>query len=327
MDIFSYHDGSFMVAGDTLLMYSGKSAEPVTIPAEASPGHPIRVIGSGAFAHDSILHSVTIPDGVTSIGERAFYGCKALSSVTIPDSVTSIGERAFDGCEHLQTIHCPFSQENDILPLGNCLTDVNGNCIVLEPQRIEFLRRLPKDLFSAPSFVPTNVSVLFCDQTSPDQDDSGSACNVCEHTDAVCFDSTLVQHTEDEAFRQLLITGCFESDQPEAEAYNDWFLKTRNKPEIEKTCLVKYCPAETGAGKRGNRAELHLRRGYWFWPSAQRIAWKNKMYYLYSRNYLTGSNDVPYYRLAMAIYDGNGLVNDQGILEEVYAKYKLSAIL
>ena len=51
------------------------------------------------------------------------------------------------------------------------------------------------------------------------------------------------------------------------------------------------------------------------------------MYYLYSRNYLTGSNYVPYYRLAMAIYDGNGLVSDQGILEEVYAKYKLSAIL
>lgn len=47
----------------------------------------------------------------------------------------------------------------------------------------------------------------------------------------------------------------------------------------------------------------------------------------YSRNYLTGSNDVPYYRLAMAIYDGNGLVTDQGILEEVYVKYKLSAIL
>ena len=75
----------------------------------------------------SNIHSVTIPQKVTSIGKRAFYDCKnlttlvlgediktignyafecctSLTGVTIPQSVTSIGYSAFEGCTALNPL-------------------------------------------------------------------------------------------------------------------------------------------------------------------------------------------------------------------------------
>ena len=63
----------------------------------------------GAFECCSMLTSVTIPEGVTSIGSSAFYGCSSLTSVTIPNSVTSIGDYAFRGCSTLTSITIPSS--------------------------------------------------------------------------------------------------------------------------------------------------------------------------------------------------------------------------
>ena len=73
-----------------------------------------RCVCDGAFASGNFLfyptlHSVTIPDSVTSIGDSAFAGCKNLQSVTIPDSVTSISACAFYGCESLHSITIPES--------------------------------------------------------------------------------------------------------------------------------------------------------------------------------------------------------------------------
>lgn len=56
----------------------------------------------GAFYNDMRLHSVTIPNTVTSIGEQAFCFCTNLDSIIIPNSVTYIGERAFYSCTSLK---------------------------------------------------------------------------------------------------------------------------------------------------------------------------------------------------------------------------------
>ena len=118
---------------------SAKSTGPynITIP-EKLGGCTVTGLGDYSFAaksddgstYDPLcsnIHSVTIPQKVTSIGKRAFYDCKnlttlvlgediqtignyafecctSLTGVTIPQSVTSIGYSAFEGCTALNPL-------------------------------------------------------------------------------------------------------------------------------------------------------------------------------------------------------------------------------
>ena len=61
-------------------------------------------IGKSAFSYCSSLTSLTIPNSVTSIGYYAFEGCSSLTSLTIPNSVTSIGYSVFYGCSSLISV-------------------------------------------------------------------------------------------------------------------------------------------------------------------------------------------------------------------------------
>ena len=54
--------------------------------------------------HHHNIHSVTIPESVTSIGQSAFEACFSLDSLIIKDAATSIGESAFNGCSDLTTL-------------------------------------------------------------------------------------------------------------------------------------------------------------------------------------------------------------------------------
>lgn len=96
----------------TLQKYSGKSSS-VSIPSQEyiyhyyysdSGYYNVTAIGNTAFAGNSYVRSVTIPNSVTSIGDDAFFRCDSLSSVTIPNSVTSIGCCAFAQCDLLKNV-------------------------------------------------------------------------------------------------------------------------------------------------------------------------------------------------------------------------------
>ena len=57
-----------------------------------------------AFAENSTITSVTIPDSIKTIDEEAFYKCTELSSIIIPESVTSLGKSAFYQCTKLVSL-------------------------------------------------------------------------------------------------------------------------------------------------------------------------------------------------------------------------------
>ena len=58
------------------------------------------------YNYHSIITSVSISEGITSINDDAFNGCEYLKTITLPDSVAVIGERAFMGCSLLETVVC-----------------------------------------------------------------------------------------------------------------------------------------------------------------------------------------------------------------------------
>ncbi len=75
-----------------------------------------------AFEGCTVLTTLTISEGVTSIGAFAFSNCTGLTSVTIPSSVASIEENAFAYCKSLASI---FVAE------ANPIYDSRNNCYAI----------------------------------------------------------------------------------------------------------------------------------------------------------------------------------------------------
>ena len=95
---------------------SAKTPAPYDIEIPEKLGdYTVTVLGEDSFStddfdsplydiHHTKIHSVTIPQSVTSIGKDAFAQCRALQSLTIDDAATSIGDWAFDECYKLTTL-------------------------------------------------------------------------------------------------------------------------------------------------------------------------------------------------------------------------------
>ena len=95
-------DYSFAVDADSDAGYPGNSfcrnIHSVTIPESVTS------IGKYAFARCSSLTSLKLGENIKTIGDHAFYYCIKLESVTIPQSVTFMGDRAFTGCAQLNSL-------------------------------------------------------------------------------------------------------------------------------------------------------------------------------------------------------------------------------
>lgn len=92
----------------------GNVAIPSLVTDEDGISYRVIKIGDGAFAGNSNVITITIPQSITLIGKRAFSGCKKLSSISIPTSITRIEEETFSDCESLQQIDLP----NTITSMG-----------------------------------------------------------------------------------------------------------------------------------------------------------------------------------------------------------------
>ena len=60
-----------------------------------------------AFAVDTTITSIEVPNGFTSIGNDAFASCSSLASVVLPATLTSIGYSAFRNCTTLASVKLP----------------------------------------------------------------------------------------------------------------------------------------------------------------------------------------------------------------------------
>ena len=114
----------------------------VTIPSIVSVGgNDVLVvsIADDAFAGNTEITSVSIPESIITIGDGAFSDCKSLASVEIPASVTSIGEGAFAGCDNVNYVDLSKADNltvyaDDIKRDGNgALAGLNEDAVVVLP--------------------------------------------------------------------------------------------------------------------------------------------------------------------------------------------------
>ena len=80
----------------TITGYTGSDTA-LTVPAKLD-GSPVTEIAADAFAEQTKLTSVTLPDGLEKIADDAFFNCTSLKTLALPDSVTSLTGAAFSGC-------------------------------------------------------------------------------------------------------------------------------------------------------------------------------------------------------------------------------------
>ena len=85
--------------------YSGSDAE-VEIPAVIGEYNTV-YIGDGAFADNTDIKKVVIPEGVTEIRGNAFSGCTNLETVVFPETLNYIYMNAFRDCPALKDVVLP----------------------------------------------------------------------------------------------------------------------------------------------------------------------------------------------------------------------------
>lgn len=123
-------EDDFRINGTILTAYVGTDTF-------ASVPSTVTSIGEGAFAGNTTLQSIELPEGLREIGYNAFGGCTALTSVTIPDSVTKVGPGAFKGCSALTLADLGAGISswgsgvfNDCTSLSKVIVDGNNNYLL-----------------------------------------------------------------------------------------------------------------------------------------------------------------------------------------------------
>ena len=84
-------DFSYVIVNNSyarITRYSG-SATSVQVPSTIG-GYAVQVIGARAFQGNTVLESVELPDGLTTIYAYAFENCTSITSIHLPDSITGV---------------------------------------------------------------------------------------------------------------------------------------------------------------------------------------------------------------------------------------------
>ena len=99
----------YMSNGDgTCIVAQGDCTdENIVIPEYSPSGEMVVQIKAFAFAGNTTVKSILIPETVTAIGQGAFENCVELESVNLPGNIKMIDSYTFNGCKKLKEITIP----------------------------------------------------------------------------------------------------------------------------------------------------------------------------------------------------------------------------
>lgn len=93
----------------------------VQIPANVNyegKSYDVTVIGTNAFADNTGLTGISVPNTVTTVSDGAFSGCTALNKVELGEVVSYIAMSAFTGCTSISEVHSMNSEAPGSQPMG-----------------------------------------------------------------------------------------------------------------------------------------------------------------------------------------------------------------
>lgn len=112
----------------------------VEIP-ESMDGYTVVEIGEGAFANNSQITKVTLPDSIIHIEGEAFLGCTGLVEIVLSKNLQSIGWKGFYGCSSLKGIKIPKT-------FTSCGSNAFAGCeSFTEVEFEEGLQYIPENMF------------------------------------------------------------------------------------------------------------------------------------------------------------------------------------
>ena len=135
----------------------------------------VKELPARCFTDQTLLKSITLPEGLTKIGDRAFYQCRQLQEIELPATLESIGRLSFGWCYALEQVLIPDS----VTTIGDAafascisLKKVKGKyatnderCLILDDRLIAFamadLERfaIPEGVISIAPYAFTNSTV------------------------------------------------------------------------------------------------------------------------------------------------------------------------
>ncbi|MBQ2252658.1 MAG: leucine-rich repeat protein [Clostridia bacterium] len=128
--IFVYSDGSSSLCHETKITkdcYAVPEGETLT---EAHLADGVTVLKKEAFAGQTSLHTLTLPNSLRAIGISVFNGCSGLKLSELPPNLELIHYNAFLGCRAVTISHIP----DTVAEIGS---SAFYNCTSLETMRVD----------------------------------------------------------------------------------------------------------------------------------------------------------------------------------------------
>ncbi len=125
--------------GTEIVKFIGASSEETVIPSEYE-GYPITKICDDAFAENTRVKRIIIPESVIEIGQGAFRGCQYLSSVIFKSGADEVflGAETFMNCESLSEV--VFGRPVKVIP-QRCFAGCTGLCELTLPSSVRTVER------------------------------------------------------------------------------------------------------------------------------------------------------------------------------------------
>lgn len=314
----SYTNADYLVLDGVLILYTGIVSERIVIP-RIIDGQTIKKIGRSAFQDCTFIKSITIPDSVTRIESSAFIGCSNLKEIALPIFYNDIHIEAdaFVGCKSLERILATATEKEYQRLVSSARSLADGTLVIMSEQKIKTMLCAMSGYIEA---TPIDTKYIF---------------NVKDYAVNTILGKLVVYGLkdkltiiEDEAVMNHISTGDmrgpFASDN---ETQIDWHVRANKPAEYRRTALTYFYPSETMRLGEKVHIKIMVSDGYHFVQSLVKIIYSGKDFYVYRRHYLSPIKEELYTRQDITVYDRNGLVENQEVAKEVYAKYMLLALL